>query len=278
MISRSDGGKTTTISSPLRLAYGAESCQFGELYVPKGLGPHPVVILIHGGFWRAAYRLTLMQRLADDLVQKSMAVWNIEYRCIGDAGGGWPGTLQDVACAADYLTMLAPTHALDLTRVVPVGHSAGGQLALWLAARSRLPKTCKVAVSDTPLPLAGVVSLAGASDLKLVWHLNLGQGAATAFLGGGPSKVAERYSTTSPAALLPLGIPQVLMHGNRDDLVPLIVSQQYAQQAILAGDRVKLIELPEVDHFALIDPSSAAWGITIAEILKLQNGIEILSL
>src|SRR5215472_13479598 len=133
-------GKVVTISSTLRLAYGAESLQFGELYVPNGSGPHPVVILIHGGFWRAAYRLTLMQALAGDLVQKGIAVWNIEYRCIGDAGGGWPGTLQDVACAADCLKALAPLHALDLTCVIAVGHSAGGQLALWLAARSRLPK------------------------------------------------------------------------------------------------------------------------------------------
>jgi len=276
MISRRDGGKTATISSPLRLAYGAESLQFGELYVPKGSGPHPVIILIHGGFWRAAYRLTLMQALAEDLVQKRIATWNIEYRCVGDAGGGWPGTLQDVARAADYLATLAPTYALDLTCVVPVGHSAGGQLALWLAARSRLPKKSKLTVGDTPLPLAGAVSLAGASDLKLVWHLNLGQGAATELLGGCPSKVPERYSTASPAALLPLGIPQVLIHGRRDGLVPLTVSQEYAQKAVLAGDRVRLIELPGADHFVLIDPTSAAWGITIAEIHKLQNGMEML--
>ncbi len=229
-----------TILSPLRLAYGAESLQFGDLYMPKGSGPHPVVILIHGGFWRAAYRLTLMQELASDLVEKGIAAWNIEYRRVGDAGGGWPGTLQDVAHAADYLATLAPTYALDLTRVVPVA-------------------------------LAGVVSLAGASDLNLVWHLDLGHGAATEFLGGSPTKVPERYFTASPAALLPLGIPQVLIHGNRDDLVPLSVSQDYVQKATLARDRVTLIVLPEADHFALINPTSPAWGITIVEIQKLQN-------
>jgi acetyl esterase/lipase len=271
MSSRGSDSKAANVSSPLRLAYRAESLQFGELYVPKGSGPHPVVILIHGGFWRAAHRLTLMQGLAGDLVEKGIAAWNIEYRCVGDAGGGWPGTLQDVAHAADYLATLAPTYALDLTRVVPVGHSAGGQLALWLAARSRLPKKSKLTVCDTPLPLAGAVSLAGACDLKLVWHLNLGHGAATEFLGGSPTNVPERYFTASPAALLPLGIPQVLIHGNRDDLVPLSVSQDYVQKATLARDHVTLIVLPEADHFALIDPNSAAWGITIAEIQKLQN-------
>lgn len=271
MGSYSSEGTAATISSPLLLAYGAGPLQFGELYVPKGSGSHPVVILIHGGFWRCAYRLTLMQALAGDLVQKGIAVWNIEYRRVGDVGGGWPGTLQDIAYAADYLTTLASTYALDLTRVVAVGHSAGGQLALWLGARSRLPKNNRITASNT-LSLAGVVSLAGACDLKLVWQLNLGQGAATEFLGGGPDKVPERYATASPAALLPLGIPQVLIHGKRDDLVPFMVSQEYVQKAVLVGDRVRLIELPEADHFALIDPTSTAWAIAMAEIWNLQNG------
>jgi len=194
---------------------------------------------------------------------------------VGDAGGGWPGTLQDVARATDYLATLAPTYALDLTHVVPVGHSAGAQLVLWLAARSRLPEKSELTVSDTPLSLAGAVSLAGASDLKLVWHLNLGQGAVAEFLGGCPGEVPERYATASPAALLPLGIPQVLIHGKRDDLIPPTVSQEYAQKAALAGDCVRLIELPGADHFVLIDPASAAWGITIAEIQNLLNGREM---
>ncbi len=264
-------GNAVIISSPLRSAYGAEPLQFGELYVPKGSGPHPVVILIHGGFWRAAYRLTLMQALASDLVQRGIAAWNIEYRRVGDIGGGWPGTFQDIARAADYLGTLASMYALDLTRVVAAGHSAGGQLALWLAARSRLPRNSQLTVSDTPLPLAGVVSLAGACDLEHVWYLNLGQGAVAELLGGSPSKVPERYATASPTALLPLGIPQVLIHGKRDDLVPLIVSQEYAHKAALAGDCVRLIELPGADHFVLIDPISHAWEITIAEIQQLYN-------
>ncbi|HZR44539.1 MAG TPA: alpha/beta hydrolase [Ktedonobacteraceae bacterium] len=268
MNSRGSEGKHT----PLRFAYGAESLQFGDLYLPQGSGPHPVVILIHGGFWRAAYGLSLMQGLAEDLVQNNIAAWNIEYRRVGDAGGGWPGTLEDVACAADHLVRLAPAYALDLTRVVPVGHSAGGQLALWLAARSRLPKTGQLAVNEPPLSLVGAVSLAGASDLRLVWHLNLGHGAARDFLGGSPDKVPARYAIASPAALLPLGIPQVLIHGKKDDIVPLTVSQQYAQQAALVGDRVTLIELPGADHFTLIDRASTAWRRTVVEIQQLQYG------
>jgi acetyl esterase/lipase len=263
--------KAVPVFSPLQRAYGTEPFQFGELYVPRGSGPHPVVILIHGGFWRTPYSLTLMQGLARDLVEKGIAAWNIEYRRVGDVGGGWPGTLLDVAHAADYLATLAPTYALDLTRVVAAGHSAGGQLALWLAARSRLPKKSQLRVSNTPLSLVGVISLAGASDLKLVWRLNLGQGAAIDLLGGSPDKVAERYATASPAALLPLGAPQVLIHGTNDSLVPLIVSQAYAQKATLTGDRVTLIELLGADHFVLIDPTSAAWKRTLTEIQKLQN-------
>src|SRR5689334_19990376 len=153
-------GIAAPIPSPLRFAYGVEPLQFGDLYLPNGPGPHPVVILIHGGFWRAPYDLTLMQGLAQDLVQNRIAAWNIEYRRLGDAGGGWPGTFQDVARAADYLAALALPYSLDLTRVVPVGHSAGGHLALWLATRSRLPRNSKLTVSNTPLSLSGVVSLA----------------------------------------------------------------------------------------------------------------------
>lgn len=267
----SEGTAAPTPSS-LRFAYGTDPLQFGELYIPNGPGPHPVVLLIHGGFWRAPYDLTLMQGLAQDLVQNRIATWNIEYRRVGDAGGGWPGTFRDIARAADFLTALARPYALDLTRVVPVGHSAGGHLALWLAARPRLPKNSKLTVNHTPLSLLGVVSLAGASDLKRTWELNLGQGAAAELLGGSPTSVPDRYMFASPAALLPLGIPQILIHGDRDDRVPLLVSQEYAHKATRHGDCATLVELPRVDHFALIDPSSLAWAITVTHIQKLLSG------
>ena len=254
----------------IRLAYGDDAQQFGELYLPDGPGPHPVVILIHGGFWRAPYDLTLMSGLAQDLARRGIAAWNIEYRRVGDAGGGWPGTLQDVAHAADYLHTVAATYALDLHRVVPIGHSAGGQLAFWLAGRPLMAADSPLAaLATSPLNYAGAVSLAGALDLEHTWRLNLGKGAAAEFLGGAPREVPERYAAASPAALLPLGVPQVLLHGTSDDRVLLEVSQAYARKARAAGDPVTLIELPGADHFVLIDPTSAAWDTTLEETTRL---------
>src|SRR6266705_1128791 len=158
----------------IRLAYGSEYLQFGDLYWPNRPGPHPTGILIYGGYWRARYGLDLMPGLAEDLATRGYAGWNIEYRRVGNPGGGWPGTMLDVALATDYLRRLAPTYALDLQRVVAIGHSAGGHLALWLAARPRIAHDSPLAGSSitpqgsnyaeiatsTPLPLAGAISLA----------------------------------------------------------------------------------------------------------------------
>lgn len=255
-----------------RHTYGPNKYNFGDFYLPDSPGPHPVVLLLHGGFWRAAYDLTLMDKLADSFARRSIAVWNIEYRRVGNKGGGWPGTLQDVALAMDYLRTVATPLNIDLQRIVPIGHSAGGQLALWLAGRSRLSQQSPLATPDTPLTPIGAISLAGAIDLELVWQLHLGNGAAEAFLGGSPAAFPERYAAASPAALLPLGVPSVLIHGTNDANVPLTVSQAYTQKALEAGDHVKLIELPNADHFVVIDPSSDAWTITLRELQKLLSG------
>jgi acetyl esterase/lipase len=212
-----------------------------------------------------------MNGLAEDLTARGIAVWNIEYRRVGDAGGGWPNTLLDVAAAADHLLTLAPRYALDLRRVVAIGHSAGGQLALWLAGRPRVPQDSPLAGAYPPLPgeekaalrLAGVISLAGVNDLVLGWRLNLGSNAVGEFLGGSPDEFPERYAAASPSALIPLGVPQALVHGTADDRVPLRVSQEYILAALAAGDQVNLIELEGVDHFALINPHTAAWTRTI---------------
>jgi acetyl esterase/lipase len=260
-----------------RLHYGSEPLQFADLYLPDTQNPetrHPVVILLHGGFWRAAYGLDLMQALATNLSQQGIAAYNVEYRRVGDSGGGWPGTLQDVAQAADYLrnvSSLSTRYQLDLDRVIPVGHSAGGHLALWLAARTRLPATSPLSTASQPLPLAGAVSLAGAMDLERVWQQHLGRDAVVELLGGTPQQFPARYQDASPAAYLPLGLPQALVHGTSDDNVPLNISQEYARKATIAGDIVELIELPGADHFVLIDPQSEAWQKTLATIQHLLH-------
>jgi acetyl esterase/lipase len=263
--------QTVGLQSPsnraIRLAYGPEALQFGDLRLPSGAGPYPTVVLIHGGYWRARYGLKLMTGLAKDLATRGYAAWNIEYRRVGDPGGAWPGTFLDVARAIDYLRVIATIYALDLQRVVPIGHSAGGHLAFWLAARPRIPAGDMLAGTsikaghpdDSPLVPAGAISLAGVVDLVMAWQLHLSMDAVVGLLGGTPREVPERYATTSPAALLPLGVPQVLFHGTDDVDVPIEVSRTYTKAAQAVNDLVTYIELPGVDHFDLINPRSGAW-------------------
>ncbi len=257
----------------IRVPYGPGPLHFGDLRLPPARvsGPHTVVILIHGGFWRARFGLDLMDGLGDDLAARGIASWNVEYRRVGDPGGGWPGTLADVARAADHLPALARSHNLDLARVVTLGHSAGGHLALWLAARSRLPADAAglFARRGDPRPVAGAVSLAGVADLMVGWRRGLGAGAVAEFLGGAPDEVLERYAAADPARLLPLGVPQVLVHGTEDDRVPIDLSREYVAAARAAGDGARLRELPGADHFVMIDPATAAWAAIVEELTAL---------
>ncbi len=226
--------------SPLRLAYGRGKFQFGELYLPGEAGPYPVAILIHGGYWRAHYALDLMNGLGEDLAARGIAAWNIEYRRAGNPGGGWPGTFLDVARAADYLREIAASYELDRSRVVPIGHSAGGHLALWLAARSRIPARSSISPRGQPLPLAGAISLAGVLDLQLAYQLHLSNDAVVELLGATPDKVPERYAAASPAALLPLGVSQVLIHGTADEHVPIRVEPGIRRRGPRGGRRGRL--------------------------------------
>jgi acetyl esterase/lipase len=241
------------------LQYGPDSLQWGELRLPKGKGPHPVVVVVHGGCWLNQYNLHYMSHLSEALTQRGFATWTLEFRRVGDAGGGWPGTLQDVALGTDYLRQLARAYPLDLGEVLVIGHSAGGQLALWLAGRKSLAASSVLHTAD-PLPLRGVVSLAGITDLA---SYSQGEGSCNAavekLVGGLPAELPERYAQASPAQLLPLGVPQRLLQGAKDPIVPLSQAQNYAGGARAKGDDAREIILQEAGHFDVVAPFSPFW-------------------
>jgi acetyl esterase/lipase len=252
-----------------RIFYGADPSQFGDLRLPGGPGPHPVVIVIHGGFWYDRYGLNLMDEMSEDLTNRGLATWNIEYRRVGQMGGGWPGTLQDVANAIDHLRIIAQQFPLDLSKVLVIGHSAGGHLALWAAARHRFSFEASTDSPQHPLPIHGAVSLAGVSDLRLMWEVRQTDSPVVDFLAGTPTQVPERYALASPIEHLPTGIPQILIHGTQDDRVPLQISQRYAEQANNVGDPVTLVVLPDVEHFKVIQPGSEAWPAVVKALTEL---------
>lgn len=240
-----------------RHRYGERRDQFGELTTPDGAAsPWPVTVLIHGGFWRARYDLRLEDRLVVDLAGRGWAVWNLEYRRLGwRSRGGWPETLEDVAAGIDHLGRL--DEPLDLSRVVAVGHSAGGQLSLWAAARPGLP--ARAPGAEPRIRLAAAVSQAGVVDIREAARLGLSRRAAESFLAGPPGRVPQRYDLASPSERLPLNLPQLLVHGDADEVVPIELSRRYARRAAEGGDSCELVELPGVGHDEHLDPDSGAW-------------------
>lgn len=249
-----------------RLSYGSNEFQFGELRLPKGEGPHPVAIVIHGGCWLAEYGLSYMGHLSQALAEAGVATWSVEYRRIGNQGGGWPGTFEDVSRAADHLRKIAKTHKLDLNRVIAVGHSAGGHLALWLAARKILPKDSPL-YSPDPLPLRGVVSLAGVTDLRrsgTACDANVPN-----LMGGSAGDKAAIYNQASPIDLLPLGVPSAIVQGDGDRIIPLEMAKEYADAAKKKGDDAKLVVIEKAGHFEIVDPKSFAWEAVRNEALAL---------
>ena len=213
-------------------------------------------MLIHGGFWRARYKLRLADRLAADLAGRGFAVWNLEYRRLGwRSGGGWPQTFEDLAAGIDELGRLE--EPLDLARVYAIGHSAGGHLALWAAARRDLPAGAPGA--EPRIRLAGAVAQAGVTDLREAARLGLSNGVVRRLVGGPPGKLPGRYDAASPVELIPTGVPSLLVHGEADDVVPVALSRAYAERAAAAGDPCELVTLPGVGHMEHLDPASAAW-------------------
>jgi acetyl esterase/lipase len=267
-------------STVTRHRYGSDESQYGELYLPTGPRRPGTVIVIHGGFWKARYGADLGAPLAADLAARGWAAWNLEYRRVGN-GGGWPNTLADVAAGIDLLADLDSADAelssadvdlsssdadlgssgnqspeLDLHRVVAVGHSAGGHLAAWAAARPGLPAGT---VGAAPrVRLTGVIAQAGVLDLIQGAADDLGDSAVPRLLGGRPDEVPEPYQLASPLHRLPLGVPVRCLHARDDDTVPFSQSVDYVRAARAAGDDADVVEVTG-GHFAVIDPAAPAW-------------------
>lgn len=261
----------TNDTKPLRIYYGEGEHLFGDLRIPNGDGPFPVAMLIHGGFWRSQFDLEQLNGLAARLTKEGIATWNVEYRRVGNDGGGWPGTLLDNAHALDYVSVLAKTFPLDVTRTIAIGHSAGGHLALWLAARKKLPETSPLYTSHNPHPLKGVISLAGVCDLKKMHEIHewkeklfgIVDNPTRDLLNGTPEEHENRYLESSPKELLPLETTVVLIHGTLDVNVPYGLSENFANEAKELGDDVILKKLTTVEHFGLIQPDSDAWPVVL---------------
>jgi acetyl esterase/lipase len=241
-----------------RLAYGNDPNQFGDLRLPSGGGPFPVVMNIHGGFWRAKYDLLHAGHLCAALTRKGIATWNLEYRRVGNPGGGWPGTFEDIRNGYSFLPQIGKPYKLDASRVLVMGHSAGGQLALCLAAHEPAVERA--------------VSLAGVVDLQQAFELHLSNDAVVEFLGGKPNEVSDHYQEADPMRVAVGEAKQVLVHGTKDEVIPPAFSSKYVEEKRKKGENVKLIEIAGADHFDVIDPRSAAWKQVEGVVVELLGG------
>jgi acetyl esterase/lipase len=253
-----DAGDDPVAAPTQRITYGADALQFGDLTIPAGAGPHPVVVFIHGGFWLNQFDLTLSEPQAADAVANGYAAWNVEYRRVGDDGGGYPGTLDDIAAAVDRLAGLADEYDLDLDRVSVVGHSAGGHLALWVGQRSLIPSGAPGA--DPVVVPALVVGQAPVADLAS--NLDLGGGAVERFMGASPADEPDRYAVADPARLLPIDVPQLIVQGADDRIVPADRAATYAA-LIDDPEGLEILEFDGAGHFDMIDPAHDSWAAVL---------------
>jgi acetyl esterase/lipase len=257
------------VPADARIAYGASPAQVVDLFLPKGKGPHPVVVLIHGGCYLAEYQgLPQTSGIAADLARRGYAVWNVEYRKLGEPGAGYPGTFLDIADAIDRIRAEAPRYHLDTAKVVALGHSAGGHLALWASARHRLPSSSPLWRAD-PLPIRAVVSLGGIGDLK-------GQGGVFAGACGaepipaiiGQATRENPYADTSPAELLPLGARVVMISGAFDHVMPPFTGRAFVGKLRKAGDGAEVMAIPDAGHYDVVIPTTEAWKVVATTLAR----------
>jgi acetyl esterase/lipase len=237
----------------IKLPYGSGPYHFGELRLPKGHGHFPLVVNVHGGYWSAQYDLIHAGHFCAALSNKGIASWNVEYRRIGNPGAGWPGTFQDIVSAYRFVKQIGKQYkSVNCNRIAVVGHSAGGQLALCLAAHE--PSVTRV------------VALAGVVDLQRAYELHLGNNAIASFLGGAPKVVAEHYKEADPMQLN-IRAEQHLIHGLSDHIVPPVLSRDYVEKKKKRKENVDLHEIQGADHFDVINPRSAAWT-TVVKVIE----------
>ena len=264
-----------------RIAYDKEPLQFGELRLPDGAGPFPIAILVHGGCWSAKLGNTpesvtsfeLLRPIAAALAKGGIASWNIEYRRLGNAGGGWPGTYLDISKATDFLRELAPRYHLDVKQAVAIGHSSGGQLAFWLAARGKLPKS-SLLYTNSPLPLKRVVSVDGPPDLeadRAIEKSVCGGPVVTQFIGGTPAQFPNRYREGSASGLLPIGVRQELLLAGKHGEEWIGLFKEYVAAAEKAGDPVHMPTMEGTGHFDGINPQAPACETVIASVRSLLS-------
>lgn len=264
----------------MRLSYGDLPQQFGELSLPPGAGPHPVAVVVHGGCWLSIADLTYMRHLSAALVAEGWAAWNLEFRRSDDSGGGWPGTFQDVGAGTDHLRELASRFPLDLGRVITVGHSSGGQLALWLAARPGLDSRDSVQTEvrgSAPLTVQGVIGLAAIADLEDFdqrTDRSCPRTAVPDLLGGVRAERPGRWAAVDPGGRLPLGVAQLLVTGELDGIVPLAHDREFGDRATAAGDTVRVLGIPGAGHFEVVAPWTSAWETLRPSIVDFLRAIE----
>lgn len=251
-----------------RIHYGAGPSQFGDLWIPQTQSKSlvPLVVFFHGGWWKSEYDLGYAGYLCAALKQDGIATWSVEYRRVGETGGGWPTTFTDAAAGFDFAVTLAKSYPLDLTRVITMGHSAGGHLAFWVAGRHHIETQSEIYQPRPQVPLRGAIALAGAVDLRLTIDLSGYYSFAHdkqevyALMGGKPGDLPERYKAGNPGDLLPFQVPQLLIQGTADDQIPAELPSRWAEMSRRRGGQVTVSILPSADHFDVVDPESKAWG------------------
>ena len=251
--------------------YGTDPNQVIDLWMPAHTSaPPPVVVMIHGGCWTASVAThALMDWAAADLARRGIAVWNVEYRGVDQPGGGYPGTYQDVAAAEDKLAAEVFRRGLRPGPFVVLGHSAGGHLALWSAARRRLPASSPLHTAR-PMPVKAVIDLAGIANLETDLNTACGADPVHAMTGAPGPKRPDVFADTSPAALAPTGVPTWVIHGRQDEVVVPAIGAAYADLARRRGDRVQVLAPPGA-HVEVIAPGSAAWDEIAALVVRLAR-------